>query len=36
MLMALCLATDLLRVGQVSTQMPQPVQSSGATCRLYI
>ena len=31
MLMALCLATSLLRAGQTSTQTPQPVQSSGAT-----
>ena len=31
MLMALCLATSLLTAGQTSTQMPQPVQSSGAT-----
>ncbi len=36
MLMALCLTTCLLRVGQTSTQTPQPVQSSGATWRLYI
>ena len=36
MLIALCLTSVLLRVGQTSTQMPQPVQSSGATCRLYI
>ena len=35
MLMALCLTIVLLRVGHTSTQMPQPVQSSGATCRLY-
>ena len=25
-----------IQVGHTSTQMPQPVQSSGATCRLYI
>ncbi len=36
MLIALCLTAVLLRDGQTSTQMPQPVQSSGATCRLYI
>ena len=36
MLIALCFTSVLLRVGQTSTQMPQPVQSSGATCRLYI
>ena len=36
MLTALCLASVLLRVGHTSTQTPQPVQSSGATCRLYI
>jgi len=36
MLTALCLTIVLLRVGHTSTQMPQPVQSSGATCRLYI
>ncbi len=36
MLIALCLTSVLLRDGQTSTQMPQPVQSSGATCRLYI
>ena len=35
MLMALCLTIVLLRDGHTSTQMPQPVQSSGATCRLY-
>ena len=29
MLIALCLATSLLTAGQTSTQMPQPVQSSG-------
>ena len=33
--MALCLTTSLLRDGQMSTQMPQPVQSSGATCSVY-
>ena len=32
MLMALCLTTSLLLAGQTSTQTPQPVQSSGATC----
>ena len=31
MSIALCLATSLLRAGQTSTQMLQPVQSSGAT-----
>jgi pyruvate-ferredoxin/flavodoxin oxidoreductase len=29
--MALCFASDLLRAGHTSTQMPHPVQSSGAT-----
>ena len=31
MSIALCLTSSLLRAGQTSTQMPQPVQSSGAT-----
>ena len=31
MSMALCFATSLLRAGQVSTQIEQPVQSSGRT-----
>src|SRR6266536_3513004 len=35
MLMALSRASDLLRAGQTSTQIPQPVQSSGATCSVY-
>ena len=35
MLMALCLASLLLFTGQISTQMRQPVQSSGATCSVY-
>src|SRR5512145_566870 len=36
MLIALCLTTSLLRVGQTSTHAPHPVQSSGATCSEYI
>ena len=35
MLIALSRASDLLRAGQTSTQMPQPVQSSTATCSVY-
>ena len=35
MLMAFSRASDLLRAGQTSTQMPQPVQSSTATCSVY-
>src|SRR6266540_3825465 len=35
MLMAFKRASDLLRAGQTSTQIPQPVQSSTATCRVY-
>src|SRR6266542_6974033 len=34
-LMALCLTSVLLLEGQTSTQSWQPVQSSGATCRVY-
>ena len=32
MLIAFSRASDLLRAGQTSTQIPQPVQSSTATC----
>ncbi len=32
--MARCLASLLLLAGQTSTQSPQPVQSSGATCKV--
>ena len=35
MLMAFNRASDLLRAGQTSTQIPQPVQSSTATCSVY-
>ena len=35
MLIAFSRASDLLRAGQTSTQMPQPVQSSTATCSVY-
>src|SRR5678815_964089 len=36
MLMAFNRASDLLRAGQTSTQIPQPVQSSTATCSVYV
>ena len=35
MLIAFSRASDLLRAGQTSTQMPQPVQSSTAICSVY-
>src|ERR1019366_2456489 len=35
MLMALCLASLLLLAGHTATHSPQPVQSSGATCKVY-
>src|SRR5262250_3050475 len=35
MLIAFNRASDLLRAGQTSTQIPQPVQSSTATCSVY-
>src|SRR5487761_2424578 len=35
MLIALSLASDLLRAGQTSTHTPQPVQSSGAIWMVY-
>ena len=36
MLMARCLTSLLLLAGQTWTQRVQPVQSSGATCRVYL
>src|SRR5215469_10594090 len=35
MLIAFNRASDLFRAGQTSTQIPQPVQSSTATCSVY-
>jgi len=35
MLMALCLTSVLLLAGQAATHSAQPVQSSGATCKVY-
>src|SRR5512132_595768 len=35
MLIAFNRASDLLRAGQTSMQIPQPVQSSAATCSVY-
>src|SRR5512135_2211309 len=34
-LIAFNLTSLLFLAGQISTQIPQPVQSSGATCRVY-
>ncbi len=34
MLIALCLTTSLSLAGQTSMHSPQPVQSSGATCKV--
>src|ERR1035438_3696487 len=36
MLMALCFTSLLLLAGQTSTHSVQPVQSSGATCKVYL
>ena len=36
MLMARCLTSLLLLAGQTWTHRVQPVQSSGATCRVYL
>src|SRR5664280_163826 len=35
-LMARCFTSLLLLAGQTSTQRVQPVQSSGATCKVYL
>src|SRR4051812_11916298 len=35
MLIAFKRASDLFRAGQTSTQIPHPVQSSTATCKVY-
>src|SRR5215469_1192975 len=36
MLIARCLASLLLLAGQTATHSPHPVQSSGATCSVYL